>query len=374
MPHHTAVNIESPDRQGLASVRPAALTPVGRGHRLGPLGGSRVFRRRSLLAAWGLGLGWVLGFPGGPAPAASPKERFLAEYPAAAEKLRAFYGQVRGEGTLTITRLKSDPELKGDPAGTVRQYTIRFAVDSGRTRVEEIAESDAEDQPRGSVMAVVTTPDTRFKVTKSPDQRSFVLTDISHDVAAPSIIAGYIEEFVQAPICLMRTPLSELIGSKGFVIRGVEETSDGERKLLRVQFQRAAPSPRDQETSGWFELSPEEGWVLKRYEYRFQSGLVNAGTVSFVRDRDGALVPKKVEYTSTAKRGASRINFRFREFARVPTPSEEFTLAAFGLPDIASVGRDRAASHPSSWFFGLAIAALAVAILLRYLGVRLERN
>ncbi len=191
-------------------------------------------------------------------------------------------------------------------------------------------------------------------------------------------VDGWLYEYLDAPFSFFAAyqPLSRIISSDGFSIERISEVpQDGENCLkLEVRLKegtwkiaKGRPSP---EYDGWILVAPEKKWVLREYELGHGSVALR-GRVEYGDIQDGFPVPRRVVNQAIDRRSREPQNiyaFTFEDLRFVDVPDREFTLAAFGLPELGQPGpsRSRYTNRTVFWLLGAALASLFVAIVLKY--------
>ena len=124
--------------------------------------------------------------------------------------------------------------------------------------------------------------------------------------------------------------------------------------------------------------SPEKKWVLREYELGYSKAAIR-GQVEYGDIQDGFPVPKRVVVELMDRRSRAPVyvhDFTFEDLRLVDPPDREFTLAAFGLPELGQPGpsRSRFANRTVVLLLGAAVASLLVAIVLKYYAGTLRRR
>jgi hypothetical protein len=184
--------------------------------------------------------------------------------------------------------------------------------------------------------------------------------------------------FLGAPLRCVYLDMPTILELPTFHLEGTDEILEGGEKLLRlkVRYQYGRLSPHE----GWILVAPEKSWAIR--EYRISSGrkdgrdVIWAGKVEYGRSVDGVPIPKRALYTIPISQGQGvRVDeCIFEEFVPGPTPREEFTLAAFGLPELGKPESNRYSAHSRLWLLLAAVVCLALGVGLRMLSRREERR
>ncbi len=143
--------------------------------------------------------------------------------------------------------------------------------------------------------------------------------------------------------------------------------------MLKIDFEY--PSKRGGRYEGSLLVSPEEKWTL--YEYRQTRGAgLRKGTISYEGSHSGFPIPKRVTHSAfkLAQQKLEQVEtFDFQDIRFSDLPEREFTLAAFGFPDVLKPATTLRASHTGYWLVGLALLSLSVAIAFKVASTRLQK-
>jgi hypothetical protein len=152
---------------------------------------------------------------------------------------------------------------------------------------------------------------------------------------------------------------------------------DGHR-YLRVDFEYKPQQGNVSKAAGWLLLDPARSWAIREYESRQEFRAKGAKPLTaYGRNdyADGEPLPKfreiyRKELVEDKNHTVRVAVFRVKSWSYEPTPSKDFTLAAYGLG--AAQRPPPAARHTNVtpyWAAGIAVAALAGALLLRRVAV-----
>ncbi len=136
-------------------------------------------------------------------------------------------------------------------------------------------------------------------------------------------------------------PLEELVAGPGFVVKGISQRVVGTKKIVRVEFLAKSAKYKQEWRSAWMELCPDENWALQKAEYWPRSDWRQTITNEFRPRKDGRLSPYRsriVGRFSVSQFSKEEVEetyqFTLDEIEERVVPESEFTLPAFGLPEM----------------------------------------
>jgi hypothetical protein len=337
------------------------------------------------------------------------QKRFEAEYQSAAIRCEAFYGQLTGSGILNhyVVKLLSAQERKArfnstDGARVNTQQTggtllessnFRFAFNGplkkviSRSVVEKrIVPGEPpriEDFPKGAGEALEVAHcagrDVSFRVRWLKEGGPPLLADF--EKATPGgqeiPIANIFGDYIKNVYKVAGFARDEVFPNPPFVIRRVTSLSKDGVALARVEFEfkrtdaEIAKNKGRRITSGWFVARPDENWVIQEYQASTPSSsdFLNI-KVDFEGKEDGFPLPKRItRYTAVGRYEVILDSIQHR-----PTPESEFTLAAFGLPEIDRTPRPASPNLRAYWLIAIGVVVFIVAIGLKVYSRRLQTN
>ena len=107
--------------------------------------------------------------------------------------------------------------------------------------------------------------------------------------------------------------------------------------MLKAEFEmRPLPNRKGaMSLEGWFTVSPDEAWVLHEYENVDQGNISVHGSIEYGGMQGGVPVLRRFTRTAT-KLGKllSSQTYDFEKLDSVDVPDRDFTLSAFGLPEV----------------------------------------
>lgn len=194
-----------------------------------------------------------------------------------------------------------------------------------------------------------------------------------------------IEDISNALVSCYRTtePLVSMVQQPAFRVIRCRRVTQGGEDLVQVDFDYPNPSDKANPVrGGTLVLDPERFWCWRSIEARAQSGQ-SPGTIKAkvveLRDTAGSFpVPKlivaDIEYRTQEGivKQAHRHEYDLDELTRLPADNE-FSLTAFGLPELKGVRWPESSVPLYFWVSLAAILCLALACGLRILRNRAAR-
>lgn len=296
----------------------------------------------------------------------SERRRFQAEYPGANRRLEALLTMVKGTGKLESTAkdrtivYRVDFAVDGPSRKVVRDALTQFVTSPSGSSVESKRESQ-------SVYCV--TPDVAFSLFRKMEDQPYSLSEFEDNGPADSV-SIFLDRYLMAPYGVFGIPMSEIMADPSFKVRSVDAISEGGGLYLKVSFDYAPKTIGLR--SGWIMVSPQDRWAIVRAECQMGDKPENRliCKVEYGERAGEVRFPKRVSYTLPGSRHSV---FEFAEIVTERSAAKDFTLAAFGLPDLGRPGVSRATSSGRYWLFLLAFVALVIAITMRYGASRVRR-
>lgn len=335
------------------------------------------------------------------------RERFLQEFPSASARNREFYSRLRGSATISgYVHPASTLEASRDPAKfaalraefsqmegkLVRSDTVTFAIDGPLAKaVSEPAfrpppkstpDGESKDDPasssgggasRGNAepkVAVCVGDASSFRVRwpaggGPPVLSSFQVGGAAGDVQRYDQMVGMYIKCTYRPWNLSDR---YFFPEPSFVVgRVIPVVKDG-LSLAHVEFEiRYAKGEMEQYkdtryAAGWFEARPDQNWIIQ--EWVASSAKIQEAThikIEFGGGRDGLPLPKRISRSAPLGRHV----IVFDSIDHAATPAREFTLAAFGLPEI-----DRKPEPPSRNRTAYVLIGAGILVLVAAIGLK----
>jgi hypothetical protein len=303
----------------------------------------------------------------------SLKKRVLSEYPKALKELEGFYGKARGS-------VQVREEYLGDPKKPiVRTWAYSFVSNGPEMARVRMGSTDNSSGSRQSAERVICyNKDYSFVLSKGIESNNYSIKSLDKGKAAVSReMQAKLSLYLDAPFHMFLHSLGSLVAQPRFRVISVASTVHGGMPMLGIEFD----CPIDNNLQGGYEgkiiVSPGEKWVLHQYEYKFKKGVgFRTGTVEYEGTFQGFPVPKRVVHGTMElpeHRQVTVTTFDFKNFRFDTSPAKEFTLAAFGLPELMQVGEVRRTISAGYWLIVLALVALSIAIVLKVASTRLKK-
>jgi hypothetical protein len=301
----------------------------------------------------------------------SLKEMVLREYPQALNALENRFLSVKGvvRSSIAIRRIDGD-RLSNETA----TFECKLPYMSRVVRDREDTQKKKREQ-----LVICYNRDYSFELSKHHTNSGWFISFFENNLNGKSKLAKgamftSLLQYLNAPFLMYVPRLSSLFAEEGFSVRAVTRVRDGDKQMLKVEFDRKPDSKGRKGSHGWFVVSPDEAWVLHSFEYQDKNGNSYSGTMEYAGVERGVPVPKRVVHTIRGGRDPrpSVFTYDFDELSFVDVPDRDFTLDAFGLPELAQSGGRSTRGSPARWFFALSLAAMAIALILKVASSRFK--
>ena len=299
-----------------------------------------------------------------------PAGRLRDEMPAALKQLESVLSQAQAEARLV--------ERQGEFQS---EYQVRLWIDGPRQRCDLVWAKEFAGHPQGYEQMFVQNEANGFELARDPDSKS---KPMIRSLGPPgeeyeSGVGYYARRHLHAPIGLDR-PLTTLMEEPSFRFEAVTALEREGRRLIRADFRITPTRPLPifiqpvwtaKSVKGWVIFDPEARWAIQEMEVTAE--MTNGQTMTRLNRVEYAPIegdpaqavplPRKVVQTwNTTDRDPATITLEFDAIRLEPTPADQFTLAAFGLGDLATPG----GAGGNEWLWVVAALALVgiVAILV----------
>jgi hypothetical protein len=285
------------------------------------------------------------------------KEEFLAEYAPAAARLEEFYSNLR---------LGARVANSGWPQ-EARNIQQEIVIRGGHGSLRLDRTTSEGERPGTAVW--VAAPTRSFNVFARPGQSSYAMEDLGTRSAVAVAGMRLRCPLTAAPYGILEDRITDFIKFDDLTVTRLERTTDEQgAALAKLHYERHGEDDGQRyEQYGWLAFYPDRCWALREYSFgakdpnktRIRARLDYAG------DKDGVPLLKRAEYwyeSGPPPRKRSLVQtFEVTELVPGPVPEKEFSLAAFGLPDIEQA----APSGLPYLVVFLGILTLVAGILLR---------
>lgn len=272
---------------------------------------------------------------------------------------------------------------------------------AGRQVIEihKISFAIAGEHRKCDLVSSINTSEGKFAVgqsnrSKTPERRVFCMgprgsfslrwmklddsPEIKEFAAANSSIGPGYEEYVgvplRAPVSIFTKRLVDLLHDPNFKFDRIEPVDIDGQNCMRVFFNwirppqeaKGKPARKLAPLIGSFVTDPGMGFALRSCEYHAQDKpRINFTANIEYQPRNASEdqpLPKRVEIIF----GANHRTMTIEQLTRTTVPDSEFTLSAYGLPEIDRPVGDVNRNAMAYWLGGSAVALLGLAGWLRY--------
>ena len=288
------------------------------------------------------------------------------DYSAALEKIEIAYKHLKGSGqktSETANRVTTESAIEFAESGESRFVRLRIEAASNPNNlfVEEVWGQNLKYQFRLQKLA----PDDPFAI------KDYVQPSKSDDDSATGRYNARCGVYLNASHTIIGEPLSTLLDDPGFTITETKRVEHQGKDMIRIAFQCTDKMKVDWTIrSGSLIVCPAEGWPIYRWDaLRGKIGVPAWSEVEYSEPIVEVALPRRVHTEITGDASAGKHDFFFDNIGVAQLPEGDFTLSAFGMPEVGSVKTlgDRSLAF---WFFGFAAFALIVAVILRRLATR----
>jgi len=300
------------------------------------------------------------------------RRTILLEYPKALRELEAFYTTAAGEVLATERR----PLSKKSPVTTTIYRFASCAPDMAM--VAKRSSATSFDPGDDAETVVCCNKSYSFSLSKSPGKSEFAIRLLTKDrEAIGARLQNRLDPYLKAPFELLLLPVRTIMEQPGFSIRSAAWRERDGKRLLSIDFDCPMEKNRQGGYEGTLLVAPAQKWALIEYELRFKKGDgLRVGAIEYEGAVDGFPVPKRVSHSGlkTADRTPIKVaTFELKGVRFERLPEKEFTLSAFGLPEIDVVNRRRRGGA-EYWLVGASLVALAIAGMFWIASARARRR
>jgi hypothetical protein len=300
------------------------------------------------------------------------KKRVLLEYPLALKNLETHYGRATG------TAKHSAKSYNGELESVLSVGAYSFALDRPKRAKLMIKSSGGTKRREESARRVICyNEEYSFELaSKGSAELSIKSLEKGSDLGVKQM-QGELSRSLEAPLRMYILPVAGVFESPNFKIRSATEISRKSKRMIKIEFD----SPSDNHRGGYegfLVVSPEERWTLYEYEYRAKKGTgLRKGTIEYEGTDDGFPIPKQIIH-STFK--LPQLDLRHVETVDLQDirftvgADREFTLAAFGFPEMLQPSRAARTGNTGPWLIGLALFSLCIAVALKFASTYFRRT
>jgi len=277
---------------------------------------------------------------------------FLRDYPAAAEKLRAKYQQIKGECRLTVVDVQKTSVVDD----------LTFAADHGLQKVS-ILQGPRKGQGldrRQNLYCVG--PNWSFSLIRSSEKDPYSVNGIGSDDRDRTMYFSRFGRFLSLPYAILGTPLTEIMKHPYFRLTSVERITENDKEFVKISYDNGK-SPQSSNT--WLKIDPSLGWVIRSGEIQPEVTKGQASIYFEVEYGSGQEIPPLPRIAKYVDVNRQTLTCEFTKVSRDPTPESEFSMPFYGLADLIAPAPSASRFHLLYWAMGSAIVALVVAVLMR---------
>lgn len=211
-------------------------------------------------------------------------------------------------------------------------------------------------------------PDYSFFLERRLGQGGYIVKAFGKDYKVGATIDGDYMLGLGAPYRFGRTKFKDILNDKSFSIKKLENTKHQGIDCVKIYYS-FSPTGKIVFRDGWIIVAPSRGWAIQAFamEALFSGKHIDdylRGTVEYRTSDTGRVLPSRVRRMVFG--GALCEEYDFDKIEYVNVPESEFTLPAFGLPDLGSPPKGGWQLGASAWFYLAAVIFLALAVLLAW--------
>lgn len=259
------------------------------------------------------------------------EQRFLAEYPAAAERF------VKKLATSAGT-IESIPVGK---SANQDKRTYAFRRDHGCEKVDVIADFRLAGKSRSITSAYVYCEDEKsyYQLTKRPEDDGYLVQSLGNSSSDFAKYRAAVGKLLTVPLGSAPSLVFSALKADGIVIE--EATPEPSNpKLMRVRLSAPQKDKDATKHTLTFVLDPENHWAVVSEERAIGGKYpsVHRMEVEYGPKVDGFAMPARVKFS---RDGAVDSEFRYADWQFGPTGRDEFRPAHYDLPDLPIAKRGR---------------------------------
>ncbi len=304
--------------------------------------------------------------------AADWKQRLLSEAPTQWAALEQYYSKMEASYRKTFAT-----PSQGKPFPLSFQGTISYDTrenDGMMVCSDHHVGKDGQGKQRDTINVRGANSRYAFTLGKTaPDAETFVLANFQpvNDQARQKVRGSGGSEYdmvfkVQAIrlIDLIKDPLVTF-DAQGVQRNGKERVQlKYDRKLVTRDSNDPTQTKPAETEHGTVILDPEHFWCVQEYHINNPNWIID-GTLEYGDEVDGFPILHRCQHTAAHKQlGTMLITYEFDKLIHRDIPESEFTLSAFGLPEVQVPGEQKPRSL-WRWLIGIGIAFAVLAVLLR---------
>ena len=278
------------------------------------------------------------------------------EWPAAAKRLEDRFSQVRGTAQLWNVK----------PRGSAKKIIAeaRFAIDHDMAKVEIVRFTRESPRIRLSESVYFAGKGTAFKLARRASEKSYTIqgigaTQIEHN--------GYLSVFGQFAVAhngMLGIPMTDFLNNPAVEIMAAEPVDQAGKSLMKVD---CVNNSGEVKTKVTFILDPAASWSVRSCGWQpvNKPNPTISCDITYGPSRGEIPIPQRVDMR---RRGGLEQHCEFKEWLFAPTPTSEFTMSHYGLPNL--IKTPKASNLIPYWLAGTAALLAVIAIVLLWMASR----
>ena len=291
------------------------------------------------------------------------KGTVLVKYREAMSSLQRSLSRVQATGVLTETYIENTHQH------TVT-YALAYAVNgtSKRIRVRRI-ENHIESPGE---LIYLTTALANYVISCKSSTDSYALKYKGTDFARlQPAFRKYLDGYLDSVVAAHKQPLELLLTSPDCEIRKCELLGQNGVKIAKFYFDYHLRE-LDQHLVGWWSVRPDDAWVLHEYEMHRGSSTIR-GAIQYGEKVDSIPIPERISAYYEDTDGRREYSLTFDRWVFSAAPVSDFQLSTFGLQTTVKQAGSRLRPSISALYFGSALLALVIAVMLWRLSSRVSK-
>lgn len=302
-------------------------------------------------------------------------------------ELKLFVAHVEGSGSLTEAFISTKDS--GSDFVTRREFKFKVNGDSElitRFPREIVSGKRLASTADDGITVMCAGPRNTFLISRKSDRDDwFVMyAGASRDEKVMSNLRAGWSEYLSAPWSTGGVSFNELFDHSGMAVTGMERLTRAGNALVTINF-TFTPSKAEMEArslakplwalrSGSLTFWPAEHWCLTKSSLNVAPApgatVTEVTTVDYDKQIEGFVLPVKIARETAFTSYRTEDVVVFDDLAPGVVPTDDFSLTAYGLPELGTVPP---ASHSRQWFV-VANVLIVVGIIALYAYRRQRRR
>jgi hypothetical protein len=282
------------------------------------------------------------------------RSRLLTEGPPAWAALSQFYSHLEGKVTITGEALNSPNAGRLSGARVMKRVQFRFNGKMGLTLTFPMANAGSNaTEDRGSYVHGMNSR-YAFKINRSTTTDPYTVTYYgprSPDFYSVELVQTEMANHLLRAFCVNGMSLDKFLAQSGLSIDKVGPVTEGPSMAwIRMEFSwlyhekdpKGQESPSTSLFQGWIDFDPQNHWCVRRYLLQWpgaggkKRGHNDSTIIEYGQPIDGFPIVQRVTSVtySNDRTTESRTVSELEEMVHRTIPERDFTLSAFGLPEV----------------------------------------